>query len=119
MLEELGENHLAPPMSEPIGMERNKRAAHDHEQAKAHPGADQWQQATPGELAATALHVGEGIDDPAEQDGFGELSASKRDIGEGKQPAEPDLGTKQAKHPGIEADEGHAGMASEQPRRAF
>ena len=91
VLEELGENHLTLAMGQPVGMERDKRAAGDHEQPEADPGADQWEQLGPGECRAAALRMRELVDDPAEQDGLGELGASEQDIGEGKHPAQPDL----------------------------
>jgi hypothetical protein len=42
VLEEFREHCLAAPMGKPVGVERDERAANNHEKTEADPGCDQW-----------------------------------------------------------------------------
>jgi hypothetical protein len=48
VLEEFSEDRLAAPMGKPVGIERDERAADDHEQPEADPGRHERQQMRPG-----------------------------------------------------------------------
>ena len=48
VLEESREHRLAALMCQPVGEKRDERATNNHEEAKAYPGCDQWQEARPG-----------------------------------------------------------------------
>jgi hypothetical protein len=48
MFEEFGKHRLPAPMGKPVGVKCDKRAANNHEKAKANPGCDQRHEVSPG-----------------------------------------------------------------------
>ena len=57
VLEIVGPHLLAVAMREPVGVQRDQRAADDDEQAEGDPGADQRQEVDPATVARAALRV--------------------------------------------------------------
>ena len=108
MLEVIGERALALPMGEPVGVERNQRAAYDVEQAEGRPGREQAHELRPAEGSSTRLRLRQRVDHAAEQHGFGELRGGQQEIGDGKRPGKPRGRRQQAERPQIDADEIHA-----------
>src|SRR5215468_9513298 len=88
-------------MREAVGMQRDRSACCDREQAEGRPGGEQrpWRGAGPAR---------EHVDDAPEQHGLGELRAGEQQIGEGENPAELRLLAEQFEDAGIEAEEVHA-----------
>ncbi len=91
VLEIVGHHRVAAAVRQPVGMQRDQRAADDGEQAEAHPAAEQRHQIGPDRNAAPALGAGQRVDDAAEQDRLGELRGGQRHVGDGQHPAEPGL----------------------------
>ena len=89
VLEVVGHHRVAAAMRQPVGVQRDERAADDGEEAEAHPGREQRDEIGPGRGAAVALRAGERIDDAAEQDRLGELRRGQRHVGDRQHPAEP------------------------------
>jgi hypothetical protein len=94
VLKEFRENRLPASMRQTIGVERNERAAYDHEQAKADPSCDQRGDARPRKQRFVSLSVRKRVDDAPEQNGLGELRPCEQDIGKGENPPQPNLRTK-------------------------
>ena len=94
-------------MGEPVGMKRDRDAAHDGEQRKTHPGGDEGDEVRPCGGAALRRQTGERIDDPSEQHRLGERSARQREIGGGEIDAETRLGAERRQHPEIKAQQAH------------
>ena len=107
MLEERREHRLAAAVGEPVGMKRDRDAAHDGEEGKADPGGNEGGEVRPCGGAALCRQTGERIDDPAEQHRLGERGAGQREIG-GRQPgAETRLGAERREHPGVKTKQAH------------
>ena len=104
VLEIAGQHRLALAVRQPVGVQRDRRAAADGEQAERRPGRQQ----RPGRRRSPAGLAGEHVDDAAEQHRFGELRAGQQQIGAGENPAQPRLLAEQLKHARIEAKQGHA-----------
>ena len=102
VFEIIGQHRLALAMRQPVGVERDHRAAGDGEQAKRHPGRQQRPCRIGGQRAGLRL-AGQHVDDPAEQYRLGELRAGQHQIGNGENPAQPRFLAEQLEDAGVEA----------------
>ena len=106
VLEIIGQHRLALAVRQPVGMERDQRAARDGEQAERHPGRQQRPGRVRGQRPGLRL-AGEHVDDLAEQHRLGELRAGQQQVGEGENPAQPRLLAEQFEDAGVKAQHGH------------
>ena len=107
VLEEHRSHHLVLAMCEPIGVERDERAANDGEQGEADPGSEQQHQVPQLEVRDTGLGIGQGVDDPPEQERFHEHGGGERQIGQRQYPAQTGLPPEQFQHAEVETEEFH------------
>ena len=117
VLEIIGQHRLALAVRQPVGMERDHRAAGDGEQAERHPGRQQRPRRVRGQRPGLRL-AGEHVDDLAEQHRLGELRAGQQQIGEGENPAQPRLLAEQLEDAGVKAQHGHSDQDSKQGKRS-
>ena len=107
VLEEHRSHHLVLAVCEPIGVERDERAANDGEQGEADPGSEQQHQVPQLEVRDTGLGIGQGVDDPPEQERFHEHGGGERQIGQRQYPAQTGLPPEQFQHAEVETEEFH------------
>ena len=107
VLEEHRAHHLVLAVREPIGVERDERAANDGEQGEADPGAEQQHQVPQRQVRNTGLGIGQRIDDPPEQERFHEHGGGQRQVGERQDPAQTGLAPEQFQHAEVETEEFH------------
>ena len=108
VFEIIGQHRLALAMRQLVGVERDRGAAQDGEQAERHPGRQQRPGRRRGQRAGCRL-AGQHVDDLAEQHRFGELRAGQQQIGAGQNPAQPRLLAEQFEDAGVKAQHGQAG----------
>ena len=86
VLEIIRQHRLALAMRQPVGMQRDRGAASNGEQAEGRPGREQRPGRRGAERAGGCL-AGENVDDAAEQHRLGELRAGQQQVGAGENPA--------------------------------
>ena len=110
VLEIVRQHHLALAVRQPVGMQRDGRAAQDGEQAEAAQAASSGQadddRPAPGRAGRRA------IDDAAEQHRFGELRAGQQQIGAGQDPAQPRLLAEQLQRRAYRDEAGTCGFGA-------
>ncbi len=87
MLEIIGQHSEATAMRQPIGVERNKRAAENGKQPKADPNDEKQPQMRPRGRPVVRVDTRERIDDTAKQHRLGKLRHGQGQIGERQEPA--------------------------------
>ena len=102
VLEIVGQHRLALAVREPVGMQRDQRAAADGEQPERRPRPPAA--ARPSWRARCRGLAGEHVDDAAEQHGLGELRGGQQQIGDRQHPAQPRLLAEQFENAGVEAE---------------
>ena len=117
VLEIVGQHRLTLAVRQPVGMERDQRAAGDGEQAERHPGRQQRPRRIRGQRPGLRL-AGQHVDDLAEQHRLGELRAGQQQVGKGENPAQPRLLAEQLEDAGVKAQHGHSDKDSEEGKRA-
>ncbi len=107
VLEIIRQHHLALAVRQLVGVERDRRAAEDREQAERNPGREQRPRRIRRQRPGLRF-AGEHVDDLAEQHRLGELRAGQQQVGEGQNPAQPRLLAEQLEDAGVEAQHGHS-----------
>ena len=92
-------------MGEPVGMEGDQHPGADREQPERHPEGDEAEQARGAR--APGGHVGEAVDDAAEQNRLGEGRHRQGDVGGGQKRPEAQIGPELAHDPNVEPDQPH------------
>ena len=111
---EIGGHRRQPlAMREPVGVQRDQHAGPDREQREADPGGEQGEHVGPARRRPRGMRAREPVDDPPEQDGFGELRGGEREIGEDEGRRQAPGGAQLRENAGVEADEGHRGLIGE------
>ncbi len=108
VFEIIRQHRLTLTVRQLVGMERDRGAAQDREQAERHPGGQQ----RPGRVRRQRpglRFAGEHVDDLAEQHRLGELRGGQQQIGDSENPAQPRLLAEQFEDAGVEAKHGHSG----------
>ena len=106
------------PMGEAVGIQGDRDAGHDGEDAEARPGREPGPDPRPLQRVAGAHRPGELVDDLAEQHRLGELRHRERDIGDDQRRREPLLRPEPAEDPGVKPDEIHArAVPADRPQR--
>ena len=117
VLEIAGQHRLTLAVRQPVGVQRDRGAAADGEQAESSPGRQQ----RPGRCRAGGAGggiAGEHIDDAPEQHRLGELRPGQQQVGAGQDPAQPRLLAEQLQDARVEAKQGHAGGPAERSVQA-
>ena len=107
MLEIHRPHRLVLPVGEAVGMQRNERAADNDEKTEGDPGTHEEHQLGPGQLREMPLRVGKRVDNAPEQDGLDEHRTGKREVRQGKHPAQGGLAPKQFEHAHVEMNKLH------------
>ena len=109
VLEIVREHREPAAMRQPVGIERNQRAAKNSKNGEAGPQAQQHAEARPCRRGIVFLRARQHVDDAAEQHRFGKLRDGQRNVGERQEPAQSAVRSELFEYAAVKAKITHAG----------